>query len=255
MRIRPVLAAAAAAGVLVSPLAFAAPGGPAPQITDPAGDANFLNGEGLETAGPLAGNNSTPVGSQDYADVTAVTWTPTTTQVVTKTKNKKTKKVKTTVTTVVTGFTVRADLKGAPTPPAPSIVVYRMLGVVGGDSTKYLGVTFYSAPNGDGSAPQSAVRDNLGDGGNTRLTKIDLPKIDGTSLTWTVPLSALPKEFKPGSTLTNLYFEVKEIEDFHGQKVPSTLPTGHAIPVAGGSMGLGTGLIDGGSSTSSFKVG
>jgi hypothetical protein len=227
MRIRPVLVAAAALCALASPSAFA--GAPAPQVTDPAGDANFLNPQREPV--PAPGSNATPVGSQDYADVVSVTWAPDT---VVKKKRK-----------VVVGFTVTTVLTGAPTPPAGSTVVYRMLGQVNGDSSLFLGVAYYSSPMGD--TPQSAVRDNLT--GTTRLTKIDLPTISGNTMTWKVPLTALPKEFKPHSTLTNLYFETSEIESFQGQTVPS------ALPVVGGSTGLGYGVLDTGTSTSSFKVG
>jgi hypothetical protein len=232
MRTRSTALAALTAAVLASPLAFAATPA-APQVTDAAGDANFLSGQGYTTAGPGAGNNSTPVGSQAYADVLSVLWTPDTAKV-----GKKTKTV---------GFTVTATLSGAPTPPSGTIVVYRMLGQVGGDSLQFLGPVWYSSPLSDATAPQAALRDNLS--GTTRLTKIDLPKIEGSTITWKVPLTAVPKEFKAGSTLGNLYFEVREIEDFKGQKVPAD------VPVLGGASGGGYGLIDSGTSTSSFKVG
>ncbi len=228
MRTRSAVLTAFATATLVAPLAQAGTAA-APQVTDIAGDANFLNGQGYSTAGPAAGNNATPAGNQAYADVLSATWTPT-------------KVGKKTV-----GFTVAATLSAPPTPPSGSIVVYRMLGQVGGDASMFLGTAWYSSALSDTATPQSALRDNLT--GTTRLTAIPLPKIDGATITWTVPLSALPKEFKVGSTLSNLYFEVREIEDFKGQKVPDT------VPLLGGASGGGYGLLDTGTSTSSFTIG
>jgi hypothetical protein len=49
--------------------------------------------------------------------------------------------------------------------------------------------------------------------------------------------------------LSNLYFEVREIQDFHGQKVPD------AVPALGGASGLATGVVDDGKSTGSFGLG
>ncbi len=221
MRMRSALLAGTAALALAAPAAFAADA--APQVTDPSGDANF------SANGPVTG--SAPVGNQDYADVTSVLWAPVK-------KNGKT-----------TAFTVKATLTGAPTPPAGTALVYRMLGQVAGDSTLFLGPVYYTTASSDPAQPQSALRDNLGADKTTRLTKIDLPKIEGSTITWTVPVSAVPKEFKLGTSITNLYFEVREIEDFRGQSIPS------AVPVYGGATGLGVGLVDNGQSEASFQVG
>lgn len=218
-----------AALVAFSPLVGqASAGAPAPQVTDKPGDANFLNSQGQ---GTVPESTTTPVGSQAYADVLSVTWAPVT---VTKAKKK-----------VVTGFTVTTVLSAPPVAPAGTIVVYRMLGDVNKDHAKYLGPTYYTSPSG--GQPQSALRDNLGSA--SRLTAIALPKIKGSTMTWTVPLTALPKEFSRGSSVTNLYFEVKEIEDFHGVTIPA------GVPQFGGASGLGVGFIDVGASTSSFKIG
>lgn len=226
MRIRSAVLVAITASALATPLAFAGTSAPTPQVTDAAGDANFVNDQGQGNTG----DNATPVGNQTYADVLAVTWAP---DVV---KGKR-----------PTGFTVTTLLSAPPTPPSGTAVVYRMLGQVNGDAKLYMGPVYYTSAGSDPSQPQAALRDNLS--GVTRLTKIDLPKIDGSTITWTIPFTALPKEFKIGSALANLYFEVKEIEDFHGQSIPS------GVPSFGGAYGLGTGLIDNGSSTNSFKIG
>lgn len=232
MRVRTVFAAAAAAGALAAPNAFAGTPAAAPQVIDPAGDANFINSGGEPV--PVSGDHATPVGSQGYADVVSVTWTRTTV--------KKGKKI------VFTGFTVTAAMSAPPTPPAGTALVYRMLGVVGGDAAAYLGPVYYTSATP--GTPQSALRDDLADTtAGARLTPLALPVIAGNTMTWTVPASVLPKQFKVGSTLTNLYFEVRELESFQGQTAPS------ALPVLGGATGLAVGILDNGSSTGSFKIG
>lgn len=233
MHLRPALLSLLAASALAAPAALAGTPAPTPQVVDPAGDANLLNGQAEDSTGPLAGNNVTPVGSQAYADVVSVLWAPKT---VTKNKKKK-----------VVGFTVTTTLSAPPAPPAGTNLVYRMLSVVKGDSTKYLGPVYYTSPTG--TPAQSALRDNLGADGATRLTPLALPTIAGNTMTWDIPLTAVPKEFTLGSSVTNLYFEVRELESFQGAAVPAGVPT------YGGATGLAVGILDNGTSTSSFQVG
>jgi hypothetical protein len=218
MRARLLALATLSTAALAAPAALA--GAPTPQVTDPAGDANFVD-QGVGGPGVSA-----PFGSQSYGDVVSVLWAST-------------KKA----------FTVTATLSGPPTPASGTTLVYRMLGQVADDASLYLGPVYYTTKSSDPAQPQSALRDNLDSEGATRLTPIDLPKISGSTITWTIPFTKLPKEFKKGKTITNLYFEVREIEDFHGQKVPD------GVPSYGGATGLGVGVVDRGSSTSSFKVG
>jgi hypothetical protein len=211
-------------------------GGPAPQVIDAAGDANFLNSQGeaaLLDPVVVPDNNATPVGSQAYADVVSVTWTP-----ITVKKGKK---------QTFTGFTVTTTFSGPPTAPAGTTLVYRMLSHVKGDPDLFLGPVYYTAKAGE--TPQSALRDNLGSGNAVRLTPLALPAIKGSTMTWTVPVAALPREFTRGTAVTDMYFEVRELQSFAGQAVPA------AVPVAGGSTGLAYGVVDTGSSTSSFKIG
>jgi hypothetical protein len=226
MRVRPVLVSAVALCALAAPAAFSATPTAAPQVTDPAGDANG----GATAGGPAADQSTAPV-SASYADVVSILWAPDAAP-----KGKK-----------PTGFTVTTTLSAPPVAPQGASLVYRMLGQVNGDATLYLGPVYYTAPSTDPSAPQSALRDNLG--GATRLTKIDLPVIAGNTMTWHVPFSAVPKEFKLGTAVSNLYFEVREIESFQGQKTPD------ALPVVGGATGLAVGAYDNGKSTNSFKIG
>jgi len=213
---------ALAALSLLAPSASAA----GPQITDPANDANFLNGQNF--APEVPNNNTTPAGSQAYADVLSVQWTTL----------KTTKVVKRKRVTTVTGFQVQTKLSAAPTPPDGTTVVYRMLGTT--PLCPYFGVVWYSTPLSDKTAPQSALRDNCNGASTARLTKLAPPVINGATMTWTVPLKAIPRDTKVGvgSVLTGLYFTVTEIEDFRGQEVPA------AVPIYGGATGLGVGIID-----------
>ncbi|MFN2625799.1 MAG: hypothetical protein ABR520_06925 [Mycobacteriales bacterium] len=209
MKLRRVAAFAVGASLFLSPNVFAA--GPTPQITDPSGDANMTANAQNDVV--------TPAGSQDWADVTSVLW-----QTV-KTRGR------------VTAFTVTATLKGAPTPPAPASLVFRMLGTTA--KCPFFGVAYYTEQSSDATLPQSAIRDNCIDT-TTRLTKIDLPVIKDNTITWTVPLDKIPADtgVKVGTTLTGLYFTVNEIEDFHGGCIPDN-------PVlAGPTCGLGTGVWD-----------
>ena len=195
-----------------------------PQITDPANDANFANGQGFVNG---FNNNATPVGTQGYADVLSVQWTTLRTTKVVKRKK---------VTTVV-GFQVQTKLSAPPTPPQGTTIVYRMLGKT--PLCGFFGVAYYTTPLSDPETPQSAIRDNCVNG-TTRLTKIAPPYINGSTITWTVPLAAIPKDTKVGvgTLLTEVWFTVNEIEDFQGQKVPDQ------VPVYGGATGLGLGVVD-----------
>ncbi len=235
---RSVLAPALAVLAFAVPSATAA--APGPQVTDPSGDANFVNGQGLVTGDAVPHDQATPVGSQAYADVTSVLWQTT----------KTVKKVKKKTVTTITGFTVTVTLAGAPTPPEGTTVVYRILGKT--PACPYFGVVYYSNKLKDGTSPQSALRDNCNGASAARLTPIALPVVKGSTLTWTVPLKAIPADtkVKVGSTLTGLYFTVTEIEDFQGQKVPDDAPQ------VGGATGLGLGLVDEARpGTATYKIG
>lgn len=217
---RRLVAVPALALALLAPHAGAAP---APQVTDPAGDANFGSNVAEETS-----NQSLPAGNQAYADVTSVLWQTT----------KTTKKVKGKKVTTVTGFTVTATLSGPPTPPTGTQLVFRMLGST--PQCEYFGVAYYTTKGSDPTQPQSAIRDNCGGLPSARLTEIALPKISGNTITWTVPLSAIPKETKvrAGSKILDLWFEVREIEDFRVACTPDDTPE------LGRACGLGAGIVD-----------
>jgi hypothetical protein len=207
----------------VAVLAFLTPGhaaAPAPQVVDPAGDANLTANATPDKSGPA--------GNQDYADVLSILWQTT----------KQTKRVKNKNVTTVTGFTVTVTLAGAPVAPTGTEVVYRILGTPPCPGS-FFGVVYYTQPDANGKNPQSAIRDDCT--GTTRLTPIALPKIDGKTMTWTVPLSAIPKDTKVklGTKLTGLWFETKEIEN-----MPKGVCFPDDVPTYGGSCGLGVGTLD-----------
>src|SRR5690242_15184159 len=108
MRIR-LLALAAAAGIGLTALPGQAATAPKPQITDPAGDANSLNGQGIVGGAP---SQATPADASG-ADITSVLFQST---------FKAVKKAGKTVQ-VPTGFTVTMTLSAAPTVPN---VIYRV---------------------------------------------------------------------------------------------------------------------------------
>jgi hypothetical protein len=208
---------------LAAPSMAAPPVAVAPQVTDPANDANG----GANT--PAAADKPTPAGSQGYADVLSVLW-----QTTKATKTVKKKKV-----TTVTGFTVTATLSAPPTAPTGTSIVYRMLGATG--ACGFFGVAYYTSKGSDPAQPQSAIRDNC-NATPTRLTPLALPVITGNTITWTVPLKSIPADtkVKVGTKITGLWFEVREIEDFHGACVPDDGgATGY-----GKACGLGAGALD-----------
>lgn len=219
---RLVLVPALVAAALLAPSVHAAP--PTPQVVDVAGDANG----GANATSDTADKSVEPV-NQAYADVVSVLWQAT----------KTTKKVKGKTVTTVTGFTVTTTLSAAPTPPAPTQLVYRMLGST--PACGFFGVVYYTAKSSDPTIPQSAIRDNCGVD-ETRLTAIALPKIQGNTITWTVPLSAIPSatKVKAGSKILDLWFEVRELQDLGGP----CLPDDGGVTGFGNACGFANGILD-----------
>jgi hypothetical protein len=176
---------AVAAGLALAAL-LPAPASAAPQTVDPANDAHGgAYWRGQDTA--------VPAGSQAYADVTSVEFRTT----------KTTRVVRGRRTTTVTGFTVTLRLSAPPVPPGDGVGVYRVLANPPGC---LFGLDYYTrALPGH---PQAAVQEwCLPDG--SRRVAIAPPVVAGASITWAVPLSALPRNTKAavGVTLTDLHFE------------------------------------------------
>lgn len=232
---RRLVLAPALALALIAPNAQAAP---APQVTDPSGDANFGANAVAATR-----NQSLPVGNQEYADVVSVLWDT----------KKTTKKVRGRNVTTLTAFTVTATLTGAPTPPAPTQIVFRMLGAT--PNCGFFGVVYYTKKSSDPGIPQSALRENCNDE-VTRLHSIPAPAIDGNKITWTVPMSAIPAatKVKQGSKIIDLWFEVRELQDFQGVCLPdlsSAPPPANAYSKA---CGLAAGIVDNSVPMGSFSL-
>lgn len=180
-----VTAAAAAAAILGTP-AHAAP---RPQVVDPVGDAN---GGTYWARDP---DSVTPAGSQSYADVTALRFATT------KTMRPGSRGA----ATRVAGFTVAMTLDAAPTPPADATGIYRVFAF---GPKCVVGFEHYTRPLPDAAQPRTAVFDTCG--GALRRTSLRPPAVSGATMTWAIPLTALPRdtEIGVGTTLTNLHFEV-----------------------------------------------
>lgn len=217
---------------------------PKPQIVDAPNDANGSANVPIGlTVGPASTDslNAIPT-NQAYADVLSVLWQP----------KKTTKKVGKKTVTTVTGFTVTTTLAAPPTPPNGTQIVYRMLGSTA--QCGFFGVVYYSSKSHDPGIPmQSALRDNCVNE-TTRLTPLADPVISGNTMTWTVPLSVIPRDTKVklGSKIVSLWFEVRELEDFQGQCLPKDpIPAPPTIPVIDfpvpdyrGICGLAAGVLD-----------
>jgi len=179
MRRRPVLAAALAAAVLLGPWSHAAE--PAPQVTDPESDANYLN-DNAPVSSPLfpdnpANNNPTPVGSNAGADITSIIYTSTT------------------VKGVVKGFTVRMTLKAEPTKEA---MLFRATGNTAECSTLWFQYYTVDPKN----TPQASLRHTC-DG--TQVVPIPV-NVAGNTITWNFEFSNanMPKAVRKGSEIVKL---------------------------------------------------
>ncbi|MBV9097860.1 MAG: hypothetical protein JO079_07375 [Frankiaceae bacterium] len=208
--------ATAAVGVAVLPV-YAGSGpaaaGPAPQITDPSGDANGLNDQGLGLGDlPVT---TTPV-NDGAADITGLTFqttyktvTSTQTVIVTTKKNGKVVKIKKTVTTttqVPTGATLTETLAAAP----DTNTFYAIRFTSTAASCKSVELIYDASP-----APVYAQNDGRCQDGGTTASTIAGPvsTISGSTIVWTLPLSAFPV----GSTFSAI----------SAQTLPGAVPAGN----------------------------
>ncbi len=217
---RRLFAAFAAATVLAAPVvATAAP--PAPQITDPSGDA---------------------AGGQAALDIVSVRFSTTGTTSVTKVGKKKK------VTYTPSKLVITETLGAAPsTTPG---VRYRVEAEVAGcgqfdlyyvnGSDAPVGSLWYDCPEGTGPT----------DGG----TLIDLlPKVSGSTLTWTIGLKALPAGTRAGATMSNF----RAFTDV-GDPVTGILGTGDGasnVLIFGDDPTSGVAVADVATGSGSWKVG
>lgn len=166
--------AAGAATTAATTLPAVAGTEPKPQLTDPAGDANGINGQIFGLPVP-----STPTGPASYAagDITSVLFQST----FAKKGRKK----------VVTGFTATMTLAAAP------------------DSETWYGITVDIPTCPDGvtfaySTQQLFGENNVScfDNAASSITDLGAPPavVKGSTITWTVPVAVMPK----GTVLTNI---------------------------------------------------
>lgn len=170
------IALAAAAGVAVAVLpAHAAT--PKPQITDPAGDANGVNDQGV--GAPIPSKSTAPADDAG-ADITGVTFTSTFV----------TKKVRRKIVKTPTGFTVKMALSAAPTPET----FYRVVATIPGCTQLFIE---YGTDVAEGG---TAMRCPALPGAKETDYSIAPAVVKKNIITWTVPVSALPA----GTTLSAL---------------------------------------------------
>jgi len=184
MRRRPILALALASAVALGTWASAA--APAPQVTDPASDANYLNDNSplvLPVNNP-ANNNPTPVGSDGGSDILSIQWATL--------KSVKTKKAK----SVVKGFTVTMTLTEA---PGTAGVLYRATGETA-DCTQ---VWFQYYTDDPKTTPQGSLRHTCD--GAVVVVPVATKVVDKT-IVWTFEFGAkdLPKVIKAGTEIIDL---------------------------------------------------
>jgi len=205
-RLGAALATAAIAVAVIPAHAATAPAtpGPTPQITDPTGDANFINGQ---APGAPVPSQTTPV-DQASADITSVLFQTTyLTQTFTKkvtvvVKKKKVTKTVTFTIKIPTGFTVTMNLAAAPGPETE----YRVVTTKGGCASFFFEYStdalVDSGADPTGSlAQQTQMR--CASGEEKTAYTVAPATVNGSSITWTVPLSQLPL----GTSFTNLAAE------------------------------------------------
>ncbi|HVE63039.1 MAG TPA: hypothetical protein VNB94_04495 [Mycobacteriales bacterium] len=192
MRRRPLLAAALTGAVVLGPWAFAAPAAPAPQVTDPENDANYLNDNSplvLPAEHPF-NNNPTPVGSDGTADILSIEWATL------KSTPAKPKKGKKAAAPVVKGFTVTMALKEA---PGTAGVLYRATAETA-DCTQLWFQYYTDAPS---TTPQASLRHTC-DGGVVVVPVATA--VVGKTIVWTFEFGAkdLPKVVKAGTDIIDM---------------------------------------------------
>ena len=201
MRIR-LATAAAVAGIAVVALPGHAATAPKPQITDPSGDANAINDQGLGSPVPSVPSVSTGPADDSAADISSVTFASTF----------KVKKVKGKTVKVPTGFTVTMKLGAAPVPET----FYRITAAI--PSCTDLFIEYGT----DVAAGGTAMRCPALPGATGTDYSVPDAVVKDSTIVWTIPVSALPA----GTTLSTLHAETR----FN----PAVI-TAPAIDVASGS--------------------
>lgn len=218
--VRPALAAAAAGLALSSVGAHAAtkivtPAKTTPvTITDQAGDANGLNGQGFVDAPSTATGPAAVSG----ADIVSISW-----QTLVKTTSPKAK------TGTPDGIKVVMTLAA----PPMSQVIYRVTGGTSDCTTFWFNYATFADGTTSSSLQHNCPGFTAGTTSSTESIKLDPPKIEGNTITWTVPKGTLPSGFKVGAQLTGL--------SGHSRGYEGTGQTGGAtVPLIDEAAGDGT---------------
>jgi hypothetical protein len=188
---------AAAAGLAVAAFPAHAASAPKPQITDPAGDANGVNDQGLGLPVP---SSATPIDNSG-ADITSVLFQTT---FVTKKVKKKTVKVP-------SGFTVTLNLSAAPAVQTDFRVSATTAGCGSSGSVRFEYST--SVAQTGGSADCFGLTTNTAYAGVTTAVK-------GSAITWTVPI----KDFPVGTVFSGLNASTRSVFSVPHAPVGLTAP-------------------------------
>jgi hypothetical protein len=174
--------AAAVAGIAVAALPGHAATAHKPQITDPVGDANALNDQGVGAPIPSA---STGPADDAAADISSVTFASTF----------RVKKVKGKTVKVPTGFTATMKLGAAPVPET----FYRITAAIPSCTDLFIE---YGTDVAEGG---TNMRCPALPGATGTDYKLPDAIVKDSSIIWTIPVSALPA----GTTLSTLHAETR----------------------------------------------
>ncbi len=156
----------------------AAPAFKAVTITDPAGDGNGLNGQGFED---LPGT-ATP-SSYSGGDIVSISWTTTGTA------------------SKPTGFSVTMTLAGAPA----AGTIYRVTTATADCSTFWLNYTKPASGTDTQTLQHNCPGYTQASATSTsESVKLDSITVKDKTITWTVPVSLIPKAVKNGTAIESL---------------------------------------------------
>ena len=191
--------AALSSVVAVAAPGLAAPAGPKPQVTDPVGDANAINGQGI-VGSPVPNDVVTPADLSGADIVWALFQTA-----FTKVGRHE----------IPVGFTVKLHLAAAPLPN----VVYRI--TVSLPSCSGLRFEYEQLA---GTAPTGDVNCFLLPPATSTVYTIPPVTVSGGTITWTVPLKAVAPDLKVGNIMSAIDVSTRALITAPGAPVGVTAP-------------------------------
>jgi hypothetical protein len=151
-------------------------------ISDATGDGNGLNGQGF-----VSGQSTTTPSDYSGGDIVSISW---------KTLGTKTR---------LAGFQVVMTLSSAPSPAT----IYRVTTATGDCSVFWLTYTVYpDGPTSGGLQHDCPGFNPTNTTGSSETVELS-PVVSGSTITWTVPSSSLPKAVKKGTKITELSGETR----------------------------------------------